>query len=130
MSATMDSMSRWNPAASVRGYPDGLEAVDRIAEPEELGISVRNFRLQIWPVRSRDLCNVRHAGQYLAQASYTPAAETSFAQEDISQDADHRQNKEDNDPGNPQKRLPVRPQYDSRNHAEVDQEENSRPQCS
>ena len=79
----------------------GLEAIDRIAEPEEVGVSLWNFRLQIRPIHSRGLGQVRHGGQHRAQATYTPAADTGFTEEDISQDADHGQNNHDHDPGNP-----------------------------
>ena len=108
----------------------GLEAIDRMADPEQGGVSLRNFRLKIWPIHSRGLGQVRHGGQHRAQATHTAAADTGFTEEDISQDADHRQNNHDHDPGHPRSRLPVWPQNDSRNHAEVDQEKNSRPQCS
>ena len=79
----------------------GLEAIDRMAEPEEGGVSLRNLRLQIRRIHSRRSCEVRHGGQHRAQATYTPAADTGFTEEDISQDADHGQNNHDHDPGNP-----------------------------
>ena len=79
----------------------GLEAIDRVSEAEEVGVSLWDFRLQIRRIHSRRLGKVRHGGQHRAQATHTPAADTGFTQKDISQDADHGQNNDDNDPGNP-----------------------------
>jgi hypothetical protein len=79
----------------------GLEAIDRVSEPEEVGVSLWDFRLQIRRINSRGLGKVRHGGQHCVQATHAPAADTGFTEKDISQDADHGQNNHDNDPGNP-----------------------------
>ena len=79
----------------------GLEAIDRVSEPEEVGISLWNFRLQIRRIHSLDLVKVRHGGQHCAHTAHTPAADTGFTQKDVSQDADHGENNDDNDPCNP-----------------------------
>jgi hypothetical protein len=79
----------------------GLKAIDRVSEPEEVSVSLWNFRLQIRRIHSRDLGKVRHGSQHRAHATYTPAADTGFSEKDISQDTDHGQNNDDNDPGNP-----------------------------
>ena len=89
----------WQQGRAVATH--GLEAVDRVSEPEEVGVSLWNFRLQIRRIHSRGLGEVRHGGQHRAQATHTPAADTGFTEKDISQDADHGQNNHDNDPGNP-----------------------------
>jgi len=79
----------------------GLEAIDRISEPKEVGVSLWNFLLQIRRIYSRRFGKVWHGGQHCVQATYTPAADTGFTEKDISQNADHGQNNHDNDPGNP-----------------------------
>ena len=117
----------WQQGRAVATH--GFKAIDRIAEPEKVGVSLWNFRLQIRRIHSRGLGKVRHGGQHCAQATHTPAADIGFTEKDVSQDADYGQNNYENDPGNPRSRLPVRPQNDPRNHAEVDQEKDSRPQC-
>jgi hypothetical protein len=78
-----------------------LEAIDRITEPEEVGVSLWNFRLQIRRIHSRSLGKVRHGGQHRAQTTHTPAADIGFTEKDVSQDADYGQNNYENDPGNP-----------------------------
>jgi hypothetical protein len=80
---------------------DGLEAIDRVSEPEEVGVSLWDFRLQIRRLHSRGLGKVRHGGQHRAQATHTPATDTGFTQKDVSQDADYGENNDDNDPCNP-----------------------------
>ena len=89
----------WQQARAVAAH--GLEAIDRVSEPEEVVISLWNFRLQIRRIHSRNPGKVRHGSQHCAQPTHTPAADIGLTEKDISQDADHGQNNDDNDPGNP-----------------------------
>src|SRR5207249_5464123 len=89
----------WQQSRAVATH--GLEAIDRVSEPEEVGVSLWNFRLQIRRIHSRGLGKVRHDGQHRAQATNTPATDTGFTEKDISQDADDGQDNHDKDPGNP-----------------------------
>jgi hypothetical protein len=111
----------WQQARAVATH--GLEAIDRVSEPEEVGVSLWNFRLQIRRIPFRGLGKDQawRPARRL-QATHTPAADAGFTEKDISQDADHRQNNHDNDPGNPCGRLPVRPQNDPRNEGKVDRD--------
>src|SRR5438093_2240813 len=76
----------------------GLEAIDRVSEPEEVGVSLWSFRLQIRRIHSRGLGKVRHDGQHCVKATHTPATDTGFTEKDISQDVDDWQNNHDIDP--------------------------------
>src|SRR5882724_6190812 len=116
----------WQQSPAVATH--GPKAIDRVSKPEEVGVSLWDFRLQIGRIHSRGLGKVRHGGKHCVQTAHTPAADTGFTEKDISQDADHGQNNYDNDPCNSRSRLPVRPQNDPRNHGKVDQEKGSRPQ--
>jgi hypothetical protein len=72
-----------------------------VSEPEEVSVSFRNFRLQIRRINTWGLGKIRHASQDCVQTIHTPAADTGFTEKDITQDADHRHNNDDNDPCNP-----------------------------
>ena len=102
-----------------------LEAVDGTPEPEEVGVELRNVRLQISRIHSRSPGDIGHGGEHRMHATDPPASDAGFAEEEVSQDAHHRQNDDHHDPRHPRSRLPMRPQNDPGDRDEVDEDVDS-----
>ena len=107
-----------------------LEAIDRMAEPKQMGVGLGNFRLQIWGIHSGGFGDIRHRGQHRAHATYPPATDIGFTEQDVSDDADHGQNDNDYDPRYSRSWFPVRSQNSPGNHAKLDQEVGPSPERS
>ena len=79
----------------------GFETIDRMSKTEEVGVRLRNLRLQIRGIHSRSIGDIWHCGQNRASACHPAATDTGFAEEDVSQDADYGQQNHDYDPRHP-----------------------------
>ena len=83
MSATIDSMAALESARSRPVAAHGFEAVDRMADAEQVAVTFRDLRLQSWRIRSRRVGDTRHTGQHFTHAAHATTPNVRLTKEKV-----------------------------------------------
>ena len=102
-------------------------AADRLADPKERNVTLRQFRFQISRVRPGRLAGSRQLRQHLAHPIRPPPANARFAEEEIGDNTRHRQKAQRRHPRHAGRRFPMRPQDDSHHEGEMEQKKKACP---
>ena len=99
---------------------DRVKAVDRFSGMKQMCVALRHIGLQIRRIRSFGVGHIRQARENLAHPGHAASAYVRFTQQDVSQNAQHRQDDDDHDPGDPRSRIPMRPQQHPHDERDLD----------
>ena len=105
---------------------DRFKSVDRMPDPKQVRIAFRHVGLQILRVRSGSVGHVRHPREHLTHPRDAAPANVHLAEQDVGHDAHHRHGDNHDDPGDPRRRLAMRPQQHPHAESELNQNVQSR----
>ena len=99
-----------------------FETIDRMPDPKQVDVALRDLRLKRRRIRSGQLQRIRHRGQHFTHAAHPATTDVRLAQQEIGDHAHHGQGDNHHDPGNTRSGFPVRAQDHADDHRNVQQE--------